>query len=86
VLIPAIKKGMYGLAVCTVIASLIAAYYYLKVVKVMYFDEAKEKNDHVRSLPLGGLALAGAAFNVFFILSPSSIVAAATTAAEVLFG
>ena len=34
----AIKAGMYGLAVIGVLASVVGAYYYLRIVKVMYFD------------------------------------------------
>jgi len=35
----AIESDLYGLAVIGVIASVVAAYYYLRIVKVMYFDE-----------------------------------------------
>ena len=34
----AIKAGLYGLAVIGVLTSVISAYYYLMIVKVMYFD------------------------------------------------
>ncbi len=86
VLLPAIQKGMYGLAISAILASLIAAYYYLKVVKVMYLDEVYEKNDYVSAFALSSVALLGAAFNVLFIISPSPIVNIATKAVEVLFG
>ena len=36
----AIKGGFYWLAVIGVVASVIGAYYYLRVVKIMFFDEA----------------------------------------------
>src|SRR5499426_898958 len=39
VFLAAIKAGLYVLAVIGVIASVIGAYYYLMIVKVMYFDE-----------------------------------------------
>lgn len=86
VLLPAVQKGMYGLAISAIIASLIAAYYYLKVVKVMYFDEVYEKNDYVSAFTLSGVAFIGAAFNVLFIISPTPLVNIATKAVEVLFG
>ena len=35
----AIKAGLYGLAVIGVLASAVGAYYYLRIVKLMYFDE-----------------------------------------------
>ena len=39
VLYDLIKAEEYSLAICAVIASVVAAFYYLKIVKVMYFDE-----------------------------------------------
>src|SRR4029078_7543424 len=41
VFLAAIKAGLYGLAVIGVLTSVISAYYYLMIVKVMYFDEPK---------------------------------------------
>jgi NADH-quinone oxidoreductase subunit N len=38
-----VDGGYTFLAVIAVLASLIGAFYYLRVVKVMYFDEPKEK-------------------------------------------
>ena len=35
----AIKAGLYGLSVIGVLASAVGAYYYLRIVKLMYFDE-----------------------------------------------
>ena len=40
---PAIQAGLYPLAIIGVIASVIGAYYYLRIVKVMFFDEPQEK-------------------------------------------
>ena len=39
VFLAAIKAGLYALAVIGVLASVVGAYYYLRIVKVMYFDE-----------------------------------------------
>ena len=39
VFLAAIKAGLYVLAVIGVLASVVGAYYYLAIVKVMYFDE-----------------------------------------------
>jgi len=36
-----VQAGHIGLAVFAVLASLIGAFYYLRLVKVMYFDESK---------------------------------------------
>ena len=38
-----IKENMIWLAVVAVLLAVIGAYYYLRVVKIMYFDEAEER-------------------------------------------
>ena len=42
VFLAAIKAGLYALAVIGVLASVVGAYYYLFIVKIMYFDEPAE--------------------------------------------
>ncbi len=45
VFIAALQKELYILSVLGVIASVISAYYYLRIIKIMYFDESiQEKN------------------------------------------
>lgn len=39
VFIAALKSGLYPLAVIGILTSVVGAYYYLKIIKVMYFDE-----------------------------------------------
>ena len=48
VFLAAIKAGLYPLAVIGVLSSVVGAYYYLRIVKVMFFDEAKDKFETVR--------------------------------------
>ena len=40
IFIAALKSGLIYLAVLGVIASVISAYYYLRIIKIMYFDES----------------------------------------------
>lgn len=42
VLKAALSAGLFGLAIVGVLASVVAAYYYLKIIKVMYFDHVPE--------------------------------------------
>jgi len=42
VLLAAIHAGLYTLAIVGVLASVVGAYYYLRIVKIMYFDEPAE--------------------------------------------
>ena len=46
----AIESGLYSLAVIGVLSSVVAAFYYLRIVKIMYFDEPADAFD----TPLGG--------------------------------
>jgi NADH-quinone oxidoreductase subunit N len=39
VFLAAIEAGLFALAVIGVLASVVGAFYYLRIVKVMYFDE-----------------------------------------------
>jgi NADH-quinone oxidoreductase subunit N len=85
VFLPAIKAGLVIPAVIGVVASVIGAYYYLRIVKIMYFDEAKPAFASMRgkaALVMGiSLALV-VAFAVPFIASP--LVEAAGAAARAL--
>ena len=56
VLSAAVNARQIWLAVSAVIFSLIGAFYYLRIVKLMYFDEAKERVRATRST--GSLAIA----------------------------
>jgi NADH-quinone oxidoreductase subunit N len=44
VFLAAVKSGLYALAIIGVVASVIGAYYYLLIVKVIYFDEPRRNS------------------------------------------
>jgi NADH-quinone oxidoreductase subunit N len=79
----AIKAELYALAVIGVLASVIAAYYYLRVVKIMFFDEAGPA-----FLPVergaGFVMTVSGLFVLLFVLLPAPLVDAALTAARAL--
>ena len=82
--VAAIKAGLFTLSVIGVLTSVVGAYYYLAIVKVMYFDEPLAKLDPVRVELRTVLAIAGL-FNILFFVLPGPLVAAATSAAKSLF-
>src|SRR5262245_41487109 len=84
VFLAAIKAGLYVLAVIGVVTSVIGAYYYLMIVKVMYFDEPAPAFAPMRSELKLVLALAGL-YNLLFFVVPSPLVDAASAAAKSLF-
>ena len=85
VFLAAIQAGLYPLAVIGLLTSVIGAYYYLRVVKVMYFDDAAARFD-ARTPALSAVALGGGLFTALFFLFLSPIAAAAQVAAQVLLG
>jgi NADH-quinone oxidoreductase subunit N len=84
VFVAAIKAGLFTLAVVGVVASVVGAYYYLTIIKVMYFDEPLTTLDPMRVELRTVLAVAGL-FNILFFVYPAPLVSAATVAAKSLF-
>ncbi len=79
----AVKAGLYPLAVIGVIASVIGAYYYLRIVKLMFFDEP----DGVLAMPdehVGVVIATSAILVLGFVLYPSLLVDTASAAAKTL--
>jgi NADH-quinone oxidoreductase subunit N len=84
VFLAAIKAGLYVLAVVGVLASVVGAYYYLLIVKVMYFDEPAKSFEPMPGLLVLVLAVAGLINLLFFVL-PGPLLGAASAAAKSLF-
>jgi NADH-quinone oxidoreductase subunit N len=84
VFVAAIKAGLFTLAVVGVLASVVGAFYYLTIIKVMYFDEPLSALDPMRMELRTVLAVAGL-FNIFFFVYPGPLVSVATSAARSLF-
>ncbi|HET7124241.1 MAG TPA: NADH-quinone oxidoreductase subunit NuoN [Bradyrhizobium sp.] len=84
VFVAAIKAGLFTLAVIGVVTSVVGAFYYLTVIKVMYFDEPLVRLDPMRIELRTVLAVAGL-FNIFFFVYPAPLVSVATAAAKSLF-
>jgi len=86
VFLAAVEAHLYALAVIGVLASVVGAFYYLRIVKIMYFDEPADAFER----PVGrevGLVIAATALFTFpvFFLYPSPLIVAAKAAAAALF-
>jgi len=84
VFVAAINAGLVPLAVIGVLASVIGAFYYLRLIKIMYFDESTdgfERPDLATTLVMCGCAFVV----VVFILLPEPLLAGADAAAAALF-
>ncbi len=80
----AVQQGMWSLAVIGVLTSVVGAFYYIRIIKVMYFDAPAEPFD-VRPGSLSFVATASGLFTTLFFFYPAPVVAAAEAAAKVLF-
>ena len=83
VFLAAVKAGLWPLAILGVIASVIGAFYYLNIVKIMFFDEAKPAFAHVDRNVFLVMAACGL-FVILFVAAPSPLVDAALAAAKSL--
>jgi NADH-quinone oxidoreductase subunit N len=84
VFLAAIQAGLFTLAVVGVVTSVVGAYYYLTIVKIMYFDEPARTFEPMPHELKAVLAVAGL-FNLLFFIYPSPLVDAANAAAKSLF-
>jgi len=84
VFLAAVKEGLWALAVIGVLASVVGAYYYVRIVKIMFFDEPRERFAAVQAkagLVMGLTSL----YVLLYVVWPAPLVAAAETAVKSLF-
>jgi NADH-quinone oxidoreductase subunit N len=84
VFLAAIKAGLFTLAVIGIVTSVVSAYYYLSIVKIMYFDEPARAFEPMPR-ELGAVLAVTGLFNLLFFAYPAPLVEAATAAARSLF-
>jgi NADH-quinone oxidoreductase subunit N len=84
VFLAAIDAGLVALAVIGVLASVVGAFYYVRIVKVMYFDEAAEPFDRPTGREFAVIVGGAALFNLAFCLHPGPLVDQAGIAAAAL--
>ena len=81
----AINAEMYTLAVIGVLSSVVAAFYYLRIVKIMYFDEPAEHFDRPIGREMSLILVGTGLFIVFFFPFISPLLTGAEAAARSLF-
>ncbi|MFO1039981.1 MAG: NADH-quinone oxidoreductase subunit NuoN [Geminicoccaceae bacterium] len=82
----AIDAGLVSLAVIGVVLSVVGAYYYLRIVKIMYFDTPAPAFDASRDPALGSVAAVCAILVMFFLVPyfSSPLLNSAQAAAQAL--
>ncbi len=86
VIVPIVTEGYYTLATIAVLSSVVGAYYYIRIVKIMYFDEPAEEFVPQKSFPMKLIAIAAAFLVVVFVVPQVSapVLNGAANAAQAL--
>ena len=84
IFVAAVNAGFVPLAIIGVLASVIGAFYYLRIVKVMYFDDPAEAFDRPDFIPGAIFAISAVLMVVYFVV-PAPLVHDAEAAARTLF-
>ena len=69
-----IEQGMFFLAIIGLLSTVIAAFYYLRIIKVIYFDEEREKYDTDHSLWLKISLTSSTLLILLYFIFPSKLV------------
>ncbi len=85
VFMAAVDADLVPLAIIGVLASVVGAYYYLRIVKVMYFDDVLEPLDRSMGREYSVIVGVAAVFNLAFCLNPNLLLGYAENAALALF-
>ena len=84
VFLAAIHAGLYALAVIGVLLSVVGAYYYLRIVKIMYFDAPAERFEPMPATLAAVLGISGIVV-LFYSVYPAPLVEVSGYAAKSLF-
>ena len=74
IFVSVINEKMYFLAIVGLLATVIAAFYYLRIIKIIYFDPEKEKFESKHNLGLKFTLVASTFFILAYFIYPSGIV------------
>ncbi len=69
-----IEKQMYFLAIIGLISSVVAAFYYLRIIKIMYFDKEKDKYDTDHHFGLKASLIITTIFILLYFIHPSPLI------------
>ena len=69
-----IEQSMYFLAVVGLLSTVVAAFYYLRLIKIMYFDKEKEKYDTDHNIWLKFSLTASTLLILIYFIFPSQLI------------
>jgi NADH-quinone oxidoreductase subunit N len=82
----AVDAGLIPLAVVGVLTSVAAAFYYLRIVKIVYFDDAGDQFEPIAPQARLVLGVTSVFVAIFFVFPLPQMVSGASRAAQSLFG
>ena len=85
VFLAAIQAELYTLAVVGLLSSVVAAFYYLRIVKVMYFDEPLDAFDQPVGREISTIVFGTSVVTLGFVLILGPVLSGAAVAAATLF-
>ncbi|WP_282608196.1 NADH-quinone oxidoreductase subunit NuoN [Pelagibius sp. Alg239-R121] len=85
IFLAAIEAQLYILAVLGVLTSVVGAFYYLRIIKLMYFDEPAESFDRPIGREMTAVLIITGVFTLLFFVAPGPVVDSAAAAAATLF-
>ena len=69
-----IEQSMYFLAITGLLSTVIAAFYYLRLIKIIYFDSAKEKYESNHNIGLKISLAFSSIFILFYFIYPNPLI------------
>ncbi len=69
-----VEQSMYALAIIGLLSTVIAAFYYLRIIKVIYFDPEKEKYEKNHNIGLKVSLAFSTIFILFYFIYPSPLI------------
>jgi NADH-quinone oxidoreductase subunit N len=86
IFLAAIEAELYTLAILGVLSSVVSAFYYLRIIKIMYFEEPVEALDKPVSKEIATVLLGTSLVIVLFFVYPAPVLSGAEAAVSALFG
>ena len=71
IFISVIESEMYYLAIIGLLTTVVSAFYYLRIIKIIYFDENRQSFDEVKDVSISSTILLSCLILVLFFLYPS---------------
>ena len=73
VFLSVVKQGMYFLAIIGLLSTVVAAFYYIRIVKIIYFEPEKEKYDMGHNVGLKFTLIISTLFILTYFIFPSAL-------------